>query len=516
MRVRNDKTVLVFAVFALFALYGAYSLLTARGNYGDLFPPYSTYRTDPQGAKVLYESLKEIPQIAVRRNSTPLSVLEPNRAMTLFVLGDSLPFMNQVNVSSVEAIESFMSVGGRVVITFPPQADATWSSFWLREEVRDSAEEQERDAKKDEQAEETEEAGLAEESEKDSGQPGRAGTKTEYEGRTRNAHDVFGPDDAEKEDTDGEEEDSGLDPESRYQSLDPFINLANRWGIDFGLQPLEQPDGGDFIPARAMLHEIAPLPAALDWHRFWIYQQMRAAAPRRNPLPSELEWYSALHFKDLTDAWRVIYSRDGFPVVIERSYGNGSLVFASDTYLLSNEALRRDPQADLVAWFVGASRELVFDETHLGIVEQGGVMSLARKYRLHGTIVACIILAVLLVWQNAFSLAPPHGEDDSEALEGTEGREAIAGLQNLLRRHVPSRTLIQLCVDEWKKSQPQGGRSSAVAAAVDRCYQQIQVQGATHPVAQYKALAQEVNARKRAVLGRTSESKESGDSKPAA
>jgi hypothetical protein len=68
-------------------------------------------------------------------------------------------------------------------------------------------------------------------------------------------------------------------------------------------------------------------------------------------------------------------------VVVERQVGRGTIVMASDSYFLSNEALQRDRHADLLAWLVGSGTQVVFDEAHLGIVEKPGVATLMRKYR---------------------------------------------------------------------------------------------------------------------------------------
>jgi hypothetical protein len=45
---------------------------------------------------------------------------------------------------------------------------------------------------------------------------------------------------------------------------------------------------------------------------------------------------------DLDSNWRVLYERGGYPVLIERVFGSGSIVLCSDSYFLSNEALRRE------------------------------------------------------------------------------------------------------------------------------------------------------------------------------
>src|SRR5262249_595808 len=70
-------------------------------------------------------------------------------------------------------------------------------------------------------------------------------------------------------------------------------------------------------------------------------------------LPESLAWHGGLAFTNLPSQWKVIYSRAGHPVVIERRFGTGSVVMATDSYFLSNEALLKDRHADLLSWWVG-------------------------------------------------------------------------------------------------------------------------------------------------------------------
>lgn len=57
-------------------------------------------------------------------------------------------------------------------------------------------------------------------------------------------------------------------------------------------------------------------------------------------LPETLEWHSAVVLTNLSQSWRTIYARGKNPVVVERTFGSGSVVVATDSYFLSNEALR--------------------------------------------------------------------------------------------------------------------------------------------------------------------------------
>ena len=75
MRVRrNILTVVAAGVIVAFVL-GAVKLTLMRFKGGDVYPPYSSLRTDPLGVKAFYEALSELPGLHVRRNYTPLDKL---------------------------------------------------------------------------------------------------------------------------------------------------------------------------------------------------------------------------------------------------------------------------------------------------------------------------------------------------------------------------------------------------------------------------------------------------------
>jgi hypothetical protein len=197
--------------------------------------------------------------------------------------------------------------------------------------------------------------------------------------------------------------------------------------------------------------------------------QSTAALAGRLDLPQTLSWHSQLSFKKLSSEWKVIYRLQDRPVLVERTMGSGSLVLVSDSYFLSNEALWKDRQPRLLAWLIGPHHQVVFDETHLGVEERPGVMSLARKYRLHGLFASLFLLAGLFVWKNMLSLVPHRAP--LQETEDRAGRDSAAGFVNLLRRSIPPGRVIQVCVQQWEKSLPASssgrGRLGQVRAAAE-------------------------------------------------
>jgi hypothetical protein len=133
----------------------------------------------------------------------------------------------------------------------------------------------------------------------------------------------------------------------------------------------------------------------------------------------------------------------------------------------------------LLAWLLGSGREAIFDEAHLGIVEQPGMATLIRRYQLHGLVLSLLLVAGLFVWKNALSLVPPHPETDAGAGPVVAGRDSASGFVNLVRRGIAPAELINVCFAEWKKSP---ARFAALSPAQRRDLEQlIQQQAALEP-----------------------------------
>ena len=167
-------------------------------------------------------------------------------------------------------------------------------------------------------------------------------------------------------------------------------------------------------------------------------------------LPPSLPWHSTLFFEPQEDAWRTLYVRAGRPVLIERSYGKGRIVLSSDSFFLSNEAMKNRRYPKLLSWLCGTRRKIVFDETHLGVSKNPGIATLLRKYGLAPFFISLIGLALLTVWKQAARFVPADGEEERASVDPE--KDAVTGFTNLLRRNISPERILTACLEEWKHS----------------------------------------------------------------
>jgi hypothetical protein len=169
------------------------------------------------------------------------------------------------------------------------------------------------------------------------------------------------------------------------------------------------------------------------------------------PLEEKLSWHSGIFFRPKSAAWSTIYQWERGPAVLERSLGAGSVVLAGDSYFVSNEALLVERAPALLAWLVADARHIIFDESHLNIREQQGVVSLLRRHGLGGFVAGFFLFLILWLWRNTtYTLAP--STIPGRADEIVSGQDSFTGFVHLLRRGPSPSELLRVCVDEWTKS----------------------------------------------------------------
>jgi hypothetical protein len=193
------------------------------------------------------------------------------------------------------------------------------------------------------------------------------------------------------------------------------------------------------------------------WHLQLLYEDDPEQGSGETPRESSL-------YFEVGDDWKTTASGEDQPIAIERSFGEGTIVLVAQSYPLSNEGLREDRDADLMAKLVGPSKRVVFDENHFGIEETGSVTTLMRKYHLEAAVGVLLLGALLFLWRSSSSLLPPRRAGVSQTIEG---RDAQDGMVSLLERSVPEQDLLKVCFAEWSRTAAGNRRASHAKVALE-------------------------------------------------
>ena len=428
---------LLTAAFLLFV----YGVLVLRIQAGGGYAPYSSFRTDPLGTRALHDALAQVPGMQTARHQDQFTRLKGGDGDTVFILGLGEWVLER---DDAQALEIFMSQGGRVVAAFQGH-----SKMPLMMEMAEKGKKAEEDKKKraDEKA-----------------KPEKKPETKPVSGGENSAGPTF-PDVNPPEEKPNERPKGGHDADNDLS----WQSLGERWGFEFAY-------------ADAKLKSLSA-----------------DAAGDRPEFSAHVPWRSTMWFKDAKPAWHPVYSIGDHPVAMERSFGRGQLLLLSDSYLFSNEALRKDRQTAFILGMAGKDRHrVVFDEAHLGSIKQEGVMTLARRYRLTGFLLAGLAVVGLYLWRNVTSLAPRLSEEQEE--DGAQaGLGAGAALTSLMRRSVSQASLPQACWEEWLRSF-RGGLplNDPLTGKIEQILAQRPAgrRGAAETVEQYRAVAAALAERK--------------------
>jgi hypothetical protein len=424
-RPTNRFLLILLPLMLVGTLYGLFQLMALRLEQGDVYPAYSSLRTDPLGTKAFYEGLGEMKGIAVSRNYTPADRIESVRETTYFDLGDNSGEVFDVPVAAAPDVENYVVQGGRLVVTLVGE-----NTLALKHHRR----------------------GTFEKTPTPAATPGATPSSSPLPTRP---------------------------PLTPTATEVPASTFGKQWGVQTGIEPLPQSTEKGrsdvlttYLPVTVVRNGVGKLPKALPWH-------------------------SALYFKDLDPAWKVLYRRGDNPVAIERTLGKGALVLLGDSYLVSNEAMQKDRFADLLAYLAGERPRVIFDETHLGVFESENTATLARKYGLAGFVLGLALLALLFIWRSSMSLVPPPEEEGGERTGPQSGKDFSTGLVNLLRRNIPARDILSVCFAQWKKTFAQERKHLAPKAVeMEREVERQRKDPKTHPVEGYLKVSRILKKRK--------------------
>jgi len=104
---------LIVLMAALFS-FGLIRVFHIRFSTGDVYPEYSSLRSSPEGAKLLYDSLSRTPGIVVTRNYLPLEYLEESGATIFLFALDAEQFAADPD-PYLDSVERLAKRGNRVV-----------------------------------------------------------------------------------------------------------------------------------------------------------------------------------------------------------------------------------------------------------------------------------------------------------------------------------------------------------------------------------------------------------------
>jgi hypothetical protein len=127
---RGKVAWLIAVLLAAGFAYGALRLFGIQFAVGEVYPPYSSLRSDPRGAKLLFDSLKSMPGIRAERNFLPPEYL-PDHGATILFLGMAVGSL----VENLKVLEREASRGNRIAIAL--QIDSV-SSFGDSKALQDS------------------------------------------------------------------------------------------------------------------------------------------------------------------------------------------------------------------------------------------------------------------------------------------------------------------------------------------------------------------------------------------
>jgi hypothetical protein len=95
-------------------------LFVLRFQTGDIYPAYSSLRSDPLGTRVFYESLENLDDINIRRNHYFLHSLNFDTGTTFFYVGIPAEGYDMVSAELIKVFDRLTQAGGRLVLTFLP------------------------------------------------------------------------------------------------------------------------------------------------------------------------------------------------------------------------------------------------------------------------------------------------------------------------------------------------------------------------------------------------------------
>ena len=196
----------------------------------------------------------------------------------------------------------------------------------------------------------------------------------------------------------------------------------------------------------------------------------------------------------MNKSWHAMYTVNEKPVMVEKTLGRGSILLMTDPYFFSNESLLKDRQLLLLSAIFQSRKEVIFDEYHLGVINQHGLIDLIVGYRLYFFILSLFFIFMLLVWKNSSSSSRNVLNNAPERLIESK-KDYLEGLVSLLRKNIPVKDILKVCIEEWYKDR--GMKSDqGVKKYIDESLSSSRKQG-SDPIRGYQLIYKRLTERKR-------------------
>src|SRR5215469_8698450 len=118
---KRPLAILLLCACAVAFAFGLLRLFPLRYEAGDVYPPYSSLRADPLGTMALFESLQNLSGLNLRRDFSAANRLpEPTQTVYLHLAAEPREWQ-WAPESVASEIQSFVTAGGRLVVTFVPE-----------------------------------------------------------------------------------------------------------------------------------------------------------------------------------------------------------------------------------------------------------------------------------------------------------------------------------------------------------------------------------------------------------
>jgi hypothetical protein len=425
--IRNCTLILLLTAL----LIGLIHLFMLRFQAGDIYPAYSSLRSDPLGTRIFYDSLNQFNDIDLQRNYRLLHALKSRTDTAFFYLGAKIPVSDSIPEKTSQDLDRLTQSGGRLIISYLPVNKKTDPKA-CSDNTNDG----------------------------DDGPEGRI----ECDSRDQNQAPQQDPVTVSQPAPD----DSKDTPDKQDGPGNNMVSIKEHWGFGFAYndnQPLKGKDKKHLV--------------------------FKARSSRAD-LPAEISWHTNLYFELFNDSWQTLYTVDGNPVIIERPMGQGTIVLCADSYFISNEALRSERHPQLLVWLLGGHSNIMFDESHFGIYKSPGIADLLRHYRFHWFVGALVLVALLFVWQNANYFVPPLEDDTSNGAGIVSEKDYTRGLIALLRGNIKVQKLLPVCGREWERTFKRDRRIPA--GAIEHMNRILQSESASaekksDPVAGYRKIS---------------------------